>query len=715
MNISKQWLAALAGFVLAMVWLPGIASAAPLPAPSLVAPAAGATMDQPVFHWSSVEGAVAYEIEVALDDQFVTLVDPPVGATPQVPAPLTVYGTRYIPTRSYQAKTMYWHVRAIGPDLAKGSWSDTSVFTRRWTNIDEPAGTDVSGVPGSRVEGVRVLGGGTTPAINNLGITWEPVPGAAFYEVQISTDPGFPQDPLSSVSCRTPHTALTPYLTGGYSLRPAEDPCPVNSAEKPWIETTWERVGAGVVRINGTGVTKGDKVVVAFPPDQDGNIYEVLDVGPESFTIADPHEGAGTLKWYKTILQLEVGGHYFARVRAVDYSPATEYPYELASPPTLVFGMWSDHRREPSEQLPPEFTFTPSAPDGTGDPQTPAVPMVQDATGPDVPVLSWEPALGVSENRVVEYRVVIALDRDFTDVVAKYTSRSARLLPSHTFDDNGPGRTYFWYALPCTADGKCVADRHAINDPRYVATFAKHSAPVTGLSAQPIDGALHALLRWDDALTAAGAATPGGVSAYQLQITAADSWTDVPVITTDNLAYATTLEAVRPGGTYRWRVRPLDGDGASLAWAVGPDFTLKGPPVKVTPTPSVSPLPSDSPTSGPNQSSPNPTPSANYDVNPGAGGGTGNVVPSRPGKPKVFKVARNTVRVRWNASTAYSDPISGYLLMRSRAERPFKQVARTSARSLRLTVRPGEYRFYVVAVSAAGNSRPSPTSTFTMR
>ena len=64
-----------AAFALAL--LPMTANAAPLPAPAPLSPTAGATVDQPVFSWQPVDGAASYEIEVALDDQFVTVTDPP--------------------------------------------------------------------------------------------------------------------------------------------------------------------------------------------------------------------------------------------------------------------------------------------------------------------------------------------------------------------------------------------------------------------------------------------------------------------------------------------------------------------------------------------------------------------------------------------------------------------------------------------------------------
>ncbi|MCB0902021.1 MAG: hypothetical protein KDB83_07880, partial [Actinobacteria bacterium] len=128
--MKPRWTAASMGVVaLAAAMLPMVANAAPLPAPSPNTPTADAVVDQPVFSWAAVDDAKHYEIEVALDDQFVTVTDPDDEQDPRV-----VHGTTYVPTYSYTAKTHYWHVRAVSQDGARGQWSATREFTRRWTN-----------------------------------------------------------------------------------------------------------------------------------------------------------------------------------------------------------------------------------------------------------------------------------------------------------------------------------------------------------------------------------------------------------------------------------------------------------------------------------------------------------------------------------------------------------------------------------------------------
>ena len=105
---TSAWLFVVA-LVLALV--PMTANAAPLPAPTLLTPTAGATVDQPLFSWDPVAEAACYEIEVALDDQFVTVTDPRAYRSGRVAQPRPVYGTTYVPTFSYAAKTHHWRAR----------------------------------------------------------------------------------------------------------------------------------------------------------------------------------------------------------------------------------------------------------------------------------------------------------------------------------------------------------------------------------------------------------------------------------------------------------------------------------------------------------------------------------------------------------------------------------------------------------------------------
>jgi hypothetical protein len=87
---------------------------APLPAPTLLSPAAGArfAVGQTVrFDWSDVAGATSYRLEVGTSSTFATVVLTRTVSASQVSAALSAAGDRF------------WRVRAIRADGSAGAWS----------------------------------------------------------------------------------------------------------------------------------------------------------------------------------------------------------------------------------------------------------------------------------------------------------------------------------------------------------------------------------------------------------------------------------------------------------------------------------------------------------------------------------------------------------------------------------------------------------------
>lgn len=715
--MKPRWsVACLMAAAIALALLPMTASAAVLPAPQPGSPTTGATVDQPLFSWAAVNGAAHYEIEVALDDQFVTVTDPGDEMEPRV-----VHGTTYVPTRSLTAKHHYWHVRAVSPDGTEGEWSPTQEFTRRWTNDDEPAGTELSG-PASRVENVRTVSGGSTPALNRVAFTWDPVPGAAYYQVQVTAANG------DSITCSTPHNVLAPPFEGSYRLRGPLSGCTgLMSPVREWVDASgWSSAGPGTVAIEAEDVHSDDLVFVRFL-DSDGKHAEVdpweatvTSVGgdPLAFTVPAsqlPTDPAAMAQYFVVGLPMQPHQQYRVRVRAVDIPTEADYP---AAP---VHGMWSDERREPGEPLPAHVVITPDeAAAGTGSWATPVVPDDPAIDSTDTPLLSWEPVPGA-----VAYRVVVAVDRDFTDRVAEYQTRAATFMPPETYDDAAPNRAYYWFAVPSdysvieeTEVQPLVPDRLAINDPTYIGRFSKHSAQVTGLTTVDQDASTNVLLRWGDALTAAQdlnpAFTPGGVDKYEVQFTST-TWAQSSSVLTDNLAYSTAADPLG-SGTYRWRVRPRDGQGVPLAWAYGPDFTIVQPD---------DPPPSPSPTPTPSQSTPGatptptegsgvpPLPQPTYQAPAPADGTATAIPPEKPGKPSVSRSGKRKLRVHWRASEELGEPVSQYVVYRSTDGAKFSVAKRTTATAVKVRAkRKATYWFYIVADSDAGPSAPSTTARF---
>jgi hypothetical protein len=92
---------------------------APLPAPSLVAPASNARVapNQAVkFDWSDVTGAGSYALQASSSSAFTTVVLDRTVSASQVTASFTATGSRW------------WRVRAIRPDGSLGTWSAARAF-----------------------------------------------------------------------------------------------------------------------------------------------------------------------------------------------------------------------------------------------------------------------------------------------------------------------------------------------------------------------------------------------------------------------------------------------------------------------------------------------------------------------------------------------------------------------------------------------------------
>lgn len=126
-----------------------------------------------ILRWTAVTGATAYEVEVTLDTRFT---NPVLSVT--VPTP------RYVPSVTLPHADYLWRVRAVSTD-GTGPWSATAGFVRGWDV--RPAGLDYEAGHGV--------------------FSWDPIGGAASYDVQFSTQADFGdlEQSRGGVLCRTNH------------------------------------------------------------------------------------------------------------------------------------------------------------------------------------------------------------------------------------------------------------------------------------------------------------------------------------------------------------------------------------------------------------------------------------------------------------------------------------------------------------------------------
>lgn len=145
-----------------------------------------------VFDWKPVAGAVSYDIRVSTDDDFNTIVDS-----------RAVKGTRYSPMQTYDNAHYWWQVRSRDIFGQAQEWNTVPVrtFQRAWLEKPQlvwPENADVVG--------------------DDFYFQWQPVRKAARYRIDVGPDPNFSS---GFTTCYTTQTTYTP----GFAKSPTDDAC----------------------------------------------------------------------------------------------------------------------------------------------------------------------------------------------------------------------------------------------------------------------------------------------------------------------------------------------------------------------------------------------------------------------------------------------------------------------------------------------------------
>ena len=173
------------------------------------------SVDDVDLSWSAVNGAAWYELQVAMDSQFASLVDPaPDGQQTSV----KVLGTHYSPLTTYDNGTYYWRVRAIDTNGNASPWPEqVGHFTRGWPDTPQtvfPADDDDQSLVTQQMPPAPYF-------------QWTPVRLATHYEIQVGTNENF--SPGTYQTCQVAGTTYTPQMfwvnndTGQTGVREHED------------------------------------------------------------------------------------------------------------------------------------------------------------------------------------------------------------------------------------------------------------------------------------------------------------------------------------------------------------------------------------------------------------------------------------------------------------------------------------------------------------
>jgi hypothetical protein len=449
------------------------------------------------FSWDPIAGAARYELEVNSSVDFAP------GSKVCCSSP--VVGTSYSPTVVFRDNTYYWRVRALDASGNAGVWNSGPAFTKTFDKVPPVTATSIKNVrmrdnladPGTDTEP------GTPGYQTEVPIlSWDPVPGAASYEVNVTR------------------------YTGGA--------CDWTSGNQWRVKTSvpaWTPLGSGWANVKPY---------------------------PDLMTVANE----GTV--------LAIGGSYCARVRA------------RADRDSALNEVYGDYTYL-DDGTGPAFTFTGyPTPDpcvgsctylASGDYALPASGSSTTRT----PLFTWEPLDGKQS-----YYVLVAKDPSFSNIVdygftqiPAYAPRN--LIKPTTYPDETT--SYYWAVLPATnANGTGAAGNPLLASP---SSFHKQSTPPS-LTA-PAGGAsvdLQPAFRW----------TPvEGARRYRLQVATDPSFgLLLDDVLTDSTGYTSNTSYPADTVLY-WRVRADDENLIGLTWSPTGSFQRKLP----TPVPS-----STNPTAG---------------------------------------------------------------------------------------------------------------------
>jgi protein-S-isoprenylcysteine O-methyltransferase Ste14 len=438
----------------------------------------------PQFSWDPIAGAARYEVEVNASQDFAP------GS--EVCCDGTTIGTVYSPTAVLKDNRYYWRVRGVDVDGNPGVWNEGPIFEKRFDKVPPVLDTSIKNVrmrdnltdPGSDVDPV-------TPAYDTRVplITWDPVPGAASYQVEVTL--------MGSLDCNW------------------------TSPTSHWVVNTtanaWSPLGSGWNR---------------------NQPY------PDPMPVA--HDGFDSLT---------AGKSYCARVRARSNRDSDrrdvygDYTYVVNGRGSPTPGM--------SFTWPGFPSGNPCSPPcntgylGPGDYMVPAAGTFS----PRTPYFTWKPIAGKQS-----YFVLVAKDPQFSNLVdygftqvPAYAPRS--LLRPTSYPDETT--SYYWVVLPANhANGGEAAGTPVLGSPQ---PFEKRSIPPGRLEpAGGADIAGHATFRWSSV---------EGARRYRLQVSNDERFgTLLEDVLTDSTAY--TSNTTYPADTVLyWRVRADDENLIGLTWS----------------------------------------------------------------------------------------------------------------------------------------------------
>ena len=564
--------------------------------PALLSPGNGAAVTFPrtplVLRWAAVPYAYKYLVTIATDPSLAN------SALPRTPS-VETSATAFALPGTLAPGRYYWAVTPLDSDKHPGARSAAGSFDWVWPSATTARVADLSG----------------DPRVFDPQFSWDAVPGAAQYQVEVSPSGDFAVGSRVCCDDAVIGTSLSPRKllpnnnyywrvraidvdgnAGVWSVGPTfhkgfDDVVPTIPNLRVRDNVADRQPATGV-----SGLPTTDAPVIAWDPVAGASSYEV-NVAPWDRTFATPFcnwtvadrtatwtSTTATTAWsplapawgggrpvgnaFATVTSdagrsLRTGTSYCVRVRARSDRDAAQH--EVVSDWTQIGGAGR-----------PAFTYQQHdvPPAGCGPKAMPASAYREPQSGTAtsrMPLFTWDWVTGACG-----YYVVVARDPAFTDVVDVALTTQ----PSYAPRDAGQPKTYpdettlyYWAVMPtATATGGGLSTQATEDAPQ---AFHKRSAPPAPIGpAEGADVVGQASFRW----TAAE-----GAREYRIQVDNDPTFgSPLDDVVTNATAYTST--AAYPADTVLyWRVRANDENRVGLTWS--PTGTLR----KRLPVPALSP------------------------------------------------------------------------------------------------------------------------------
>ena len=320
--------------------------------------------------WKPVEGAQYYQLRVATDTDFNTIVD----------NQIKVLGTHYSPPVTYDNNQYYWQVRAVDLSGNPAAWSTIQAnFNRVWPDRPQP---------------VHPVGADTPVVTGAPYFQWTPVQHATHYQLDVGTDPNF--SPGYYDSCRVAGTTYTSGngtgLLGVQPQRP-DEVCVM----RPGVVQYW--------RVRGIDLPRGVQGI--FSPTQSFRYSDTYfsDVVPANAAVVDvprlswsPVKGAE--KYQIEIIANNGAPAVTATTYSTSYTPVGVDRLTAAKSPYTWKLTAVEANGTKSVTVNRTFSVSGVIPAAGGTPLTPLSGRVSDPLTTRAPALSWEPYPGADHYRV---------------------------------------------------------------------------------------------------------------------------------------------------------------------------------------------------------------------------------------------------------------------------------------------------------------------------